>query len=222
MRRLLAIGLFWVLILGIIFLILYKNFLLERFSSLSSSKLTELRLENESLKSQLNFPKEEANLIIRGLKYKPAVVYSTYPYSNQKLIGINLGLEDGITRLMPVAVEPEILLGQVIEAFPKYSLVRTIFDQEFKIPVRIGWFFIDALLEGGNQPMVTMIKKDQNIASGDAVYSAGIEFPYGMKIGTVGSIAGVQDVYFKTAEVKLIYNLNDIKKVYVITNYVSK
>ncbi len=181
-----------------------------------------LRIENESLRHQLEAQPQERSLWNWGLEYKPAVVYSTYPFNNKRFLGIDLGSEDGIVKLMPVAVSPEILLGRVTEVFPKYSLVQTVFDSGFKTPVRIGGSARDALLEGGNAPTVTLIKKEFPAAIGDAVYSAGIEFPYWMKIGELKQVTETDDEYFKKAELKVAYNLNEIKKVYVITNYVSK
>lgn len=202
-------------------MVVFKNPLLEKVFDLSSSELAQLKLENESLKAQLDQLPKDQSTWSRGLEYKPAIVYSTYPFNNQKLLGITLGSEDGVVELMSVAVSPGILLGQVIEVFPKYSLVQTIFDPEFAIPIRVSWLAEDALLEGGNAPMITLIKKDRPVVGGDPVYSSGIEFPYRMKIGKLGSVIETDDEYFKKAELKLSYNLNDIKKVYVIMNYIQ-
>ena len=47
---------------------------------------------------------------------------------NKKLIAINLGSENGIKESMPVAISPGVLLGRVVKALPKYSLIITIFD----------------------------------------------------------------------------------------------
>lgn len=181
-----------------------------------------LKLENESLKDQLETQAPEEFLKVKGLEYQAAAVYSTYPFNNQRLISIALGSEDGIALLMPVAVSPGVLFGQVIEVFPKYSLVRTVFDPEFKTPVRIGRVAEDALLEGGNNPTISLVKKNRVIVVGDAVYSAGMQFPYGMQIGKLGFVADSQDDYFQEATVELAYNFNEIKKVYVVTNYFSK
>ncbi len=179
-----------------------------------------LKTENESLKQRLETQPQGKSLWSGGLEYKPAVVYSTYPFNNKRFLGIDLGSEDGIVELMPVAVSPGVLLGRVTQVFPKYSLVQTVFEQGFKIPVRISWSAENALLEGGNAPVITLIKKGFPAATGDAVYSAGIEFPYWMRIGELGQITETDDEYFKKAELKPAYNLNEVKKVYVITNYV--
>jgi cell shape-determining protein MreC len=181
-----------------------------------------LRLENESLKTQLFWQSKKEPVWLGGWEYWPAIVHSTYPFNNQRLISINLGSENGIKPKMPVAVEPGVLLGQVVEVFPKYSWVRTIFDPDFKASVRLGWSATDALLEGGNQPMITLIPKDQPAVSGDIIFVSGREFPYGMKIGNLGLVIESQEEFFKKAAVELIYNMNGIKKVYVVSNYLPE
>lgn len=196
----------------------YFNRIFFHTSDLKEENLT-LRLENEKLKTQIDLQEKSNITWTKGLEYKPATVFSTYPFNNQRLLGIALGSEDGIKKLMPVAASPDVLLGQVVEVFPKYSLVRTIFDSEFKIPVRISWSAVDALLEGGNQPQITLISKNTAVSSGDPVYSAGIQLPYGMRIGVLGMISEKQDSFFKKAELKLSYNMNELKKVFIVINY---
>lgn len=178
-----------------------------------------LRLENEKLKAQLGLGSTEKETWLKGLEYRPATIFSTYPFNNQRVLAIALGSEDGLKKSMPVVAAPGILLGQVIEVFPKYSLVKTIFDPDFKIPVRIGAAATDALLEGGNQPMVTLINKNTLALSGDFVYSAGVQFPYRMQIGILAVVSDFQDNFLKKAELKINYNINELKKVYVIVNF---
>ncbi len=187
-------------------------------NDLKEENLT-LRLENETLKAQLALGAPEKETWLKGLEYRPAMVFSTYPFNNQRTLAIALGSEDGVAKSMPVAAAPGILLGQVTEVFPKYSLVKTIFDPDFKIPVRIGAAATDALLEGGNQPMITLINKNTLALSGDFVYSAGVQFPYRMQIGILGTVSGVQDNFFKKAELRTDYNINELKKVYVVANF---
>lgn len=199
-----------------------KNYLLKQFNSSDNSELVKLRLENESLKLQVRNPAPEHLIYSKGWEYKKAFVFSSYPFNNQRLLGINLGSDDGIKELMPVMASPGIVAGQIAKVFPKYSLVKTIFDPTFKIPVRVGWLGLETLLEGGSQPTLTLIKKDQDLTSGEPVYSAGIQFPYGMKIGDVGSKIQVQNEYFKKADIILLYTTNDLKIVYVMINYVAR
>lgn len=215
-----------VIVLGLVLFgrqfIAAKNYLLRQLNSSGNSELVRLRLENESLKLQAQSPISGRSVYSGVWEYKKAFVYSSYPFNDQRLLGINLGSDDGIKELMPVMASPGIIAGQVVEVFPKYSLVKTIFDPAFKIPVRVGWLGLEALLEGGSQPALTLIKKGQDLISNEPVYSAGMQFPYGMKIGDVGSKIQIQNEYFKKADVILPYTTGDLKEVFVMTNYVAR
>ncbi|TSC95490.1 MAG: Uncharacterized protein Athens071426_545 [Parcubacteria group bacterium Athens0714_26] len=188
----------------------------------SENKSQQLLLENESLKAKiLSFQISGGEPFKKsGLDYKPAKIYSTYPFNHHDLFTINLGSDDGISVFMPVAAAIDVLIGQVIEVYPKYSVVRSIFDVNFKTAVKIGASPIDALLAGGNTPMITMISKNSDIKSGDYVYNAGLGFPYGMKIGSVDKILtdNAKD-FFKNVSLGTAYNPNVIGEVLVITNY---
>lgn len=214
----------FILVLALILLVFAGKYFLNFKSSVG--KLSEenlaLRLENESLKTQLFWQAKKEPVWLGGWQYLSAIVHSTYPFNNQRLISVNLGSENGVKLKMPVAAEPGILLGQVVEVFPKYSWVRTIFDPDFKASVRLGWSATDALLEGGNQPMVALIPKNQPAVSGDIIFAGGREFPYGMKFGNLGLVIESQEEFFKKAPLELAYNMNDIKKVYVVFNYLPK
>ncbi|GEM_PF-1889314 len=204
--------------------IFFRNQLFSKLHFYSVSEISQLKLENESLKSQLPPTKAEtiSEITSGQWRYHKALVYSSYPINNQKLLAITLGEIDGIAKGMAVAVVPGILVGQVTEVFPHYSFVRTIFDTDLKLSLRIGTLQEEGLLEGGNPPAISFIK-DKKIASGENVYSAGLLFPYGLKLGTVGRfLDGNSGDYFKRVLLDIAYRISDLREVYVITNYVPK
>lgn len=206
------------LLIGIVF----KEPLLAWLRTASRSELAQLRMENASLRQQLGRVNDtSAETVIRNLRYRPAQVYSSFPFNNQKVLYITQGAEQGIAVGMAVALEPEILLGQIIEVWPKYSAVRTVFDPDFKVAVRIGASQEEGLLEGGNPPTISLIK-DKKLSTGETLATAGVQFPYGLAIGTLGSFLETSNDYFKKAEARLGYNLGDVNEVYVITNYLPK
>lgn len=220
MKKLASLLLFLALIFGGAVIFVYKDFIFEKINNLSASEAGKLRLENESLKAIIaSSSLEKKDLKINNLIYKEADVFSFYPFNSQKLIEINLGSDDGVVKSMAVAAAPEMLLGQVVEVYQKYSVVRTVFDPDFKLAVRVGDSLEDALFQGGNSPIVNMISKKSRVGAGDSVYSAGSQFPYRLKLGVAGELSDVKGSFFQQAEVKFSYSLNDLKKVYVITNY---
>src|SRR3989344_6438665 len=156
---------------------LFSSFIIPKFfrvSSKTNQQISELYLENQSLKSRL-----EANLPEFKGELKLAKVYSSYPFNDKNEIAINLGSVDGIKESMPVVLGPDILLGEVKKVFEHYSLVRTIFDPEWRLAVRIGENKINALLEGGIEPSLTTIDKNKILNEGDFIYADAKGFPYG-------------------------------------------
>ncbi len=204
-----------------------KNAVLDFFTrdNKEENRIQQLVLENESLKAKilsLEFLRPE--LVKKDdLVYYSAKVYSTYPFNHRNLFTINLGSKDGVEEMMAVALKPGVLIGQITEVFRDYSVVKSIFDSNFKIAVRIGSSQIDALLEGGNKPVLTMIDKTSGIKTGDSVYTAGLDFPYGMKVGITGEIFEDQKGgFFKKAFLETSYDVGDFKEVFVVTSYNSQ
>lgn len=188
----------------------------------SENKFQQLLIENESLKAKiLSFQVSGGEPFKKsGFEYRPAKIYSTYPFNHHNLFTINLGSDEGIAVFMPVAAATDVLIGQVIEVYSKYSVVRSIFDVDFKTAVKIGTSQVEALLAGGNTPTITMISKNSDIKSGDSVYNASPDFPYGMKIGSIDKIsADSAKDFFKNASLGMAYNPNALSEVLVITNH---
>lgn len=197
--------------------------LVSAFSGARASELSTARIQTANLLAQLTQQKQNLRVIFdRQLTYREARVYSTYPFNNRKTIVIDAGSNDGLTTLMPVAVAPGVLLGYISDITPSYSIVRTVLSSDFKIPVRIGQNSEDALLEGGNAPIASMIERTKKIAAGDPIYTASAQFPYGLLVGTVNALTETDGGYFKNAGVQLSYAINELKTVFVITNYVGQ
>lgn len=207
-----------ILVLALLSLLFFNNYLI-RAKNLILKYLTAAReREYPAISSELNFKSESVEK--NGLIYQSAKIHLTYPFNNRNLFTINLGTENGIEKSMAAAAGPGALFGKVIEVFPNFSLVRTIFDSDFKTMVRIGSNEVGGLLEGGNAPIITMIDKDSKIKTGDIIYSAGADFPYGMKIGKVsGILDATKEYFFKKAAVAIEYNPNDLTTILIITNY---
>lgn len=162
-------------------------------------------------------PLEQPQLIEQnGRRVLAARIYSTYPFNHRQIIAINAGINDGVQAGMPVTADGNVLLGQVTEVFDSFSSVRTILDQNWKISVRLGSGAADALLIGGQEPRLTLIEQRAAVAENDWVYSAGRDFPYGLKIGTVAKIYETAVSTFKEAALQLPYQINNIRTVYVL------
>ncbi len=170
--------------------------------------------ENEILRAGLQSAK--INLVVPSLENKiSAKVFSVYPFNNKNSIVLGAGQKDGVKKYAVVSWGENILIGQVSEVSDKWSSAKTVFDPDWQFPVRIGEKEIDGLLQGGSVPRIALISKDKEISSGDLVYSAGADLPYGIKIGEVGEIREKQSEVFKEAILKFPYNLNDLRNVQI-------
>lgn len=181
----------------------------------------EIKIQNESLKAQLFTLKGSMPAPVRSGRYtyQQALVHSSYPFNTRKDITINRGSDDGMVVGMPVIAGEQVLLGRLTEVLPQYSVVRTVFDTQWELPVRIGIDGAQGLFVGGQTPEITMVDKEAVLISGSMVYSTSKDFPYGFVFGEINTITEAQSDFFKRATVAVPYNINDLKEVFVITNY---
>ncbi len=162
-------------------------------------------------------PLAKAELVKQGSRSAlMAEVYSSYPFNYKHLLAVNAGSADGVAAGMPVTLEGNILIGQIIEVSESQSLVRTIFDKDWSLPVRIGPTERDALMVGGQNPKLTLIDKKAEINAGDAVVSAKKDLPYGLKLGEIAVVRELASSSFKEADLVFPYNPKDLRKVAIL------
>ncbi len=185
------------------------------FRSSIKQELVELRAENEALRAEI----AERQRSAKPLRVK---IYSTFPFNNRHEISVAAGSQQGVKPGMPVAVAGEVLLGQVKEVFENRSVVRTLFDGDWKSAIRIGDGRLEALLVGGHEPRLSMLDKKFFVQEGDKIYAAGQGFPYGLFIGAVKDLSENQAGVWRDAAVNLPYNFNDLREAIILTDYVQK
>ncbi len=145
-----------------------------------------------------------------------AKIYSTYPFNLRNLLTINAGAKNGVRVGMPATIDGKLLLGRVIEVLEDKSIIQTIFDRDFSLPVRAGEKEINALLVGGQIPRLSLIDKSSNIEEGNGVFSAGQDFPYGMAIGAVGAISGSFANSLLEADLEVPYRISDLREAAIL------
>lgn len=141
----------------------------------------QLKLENLNLKSGILKRAQTSSMA--------AKVYSLYPFINRSEMLIGSGYDDGV-RVGNVVVSGNYMIGVVKSAYKGTSVVQTIFDSSFKIPVRVGEKEVDALYLGGLDPRLDLIDDKQEINQGDLIISASKEIPYGLGIGKISAVKG--------------------------------
>lgn len=186
--------------------------------------------ETEDLKSEVVVLKakiaelsgSEKSPALSGADYEPAKVYATYPFNMKQTITINAGTRNGVEENMAVVSGGGVFVGRVVAVLEDVAEVQTIFDPNFEMPVRLGEVGVDALARGGAVPFLDLIPKDARISEGESVVTSGTVAPYGTPVGTLGEIRRIDYESFQKAGIELPYNVNDLREVFVITNYVAR
>jgi cell shape-determining protein MreC len=174
-----------------------------------------LSAQNEVLQAKLavlqnvadQLPKESSSQI-------RAMVLSQYPFGFKNEMLLNAGAKSGVSVGKAVTFQG-VYIGSILGVFPDSSVVRTIFDPAFKMPIRIGSHGIDALLVGGSYPKATSIAKGVNVVSGDIIYAAAPGLPYGLPIGKVDATTVSADNLFQEASLSVVYDVNELQTVFI-------
>jgi rod shape-determining protein MreC len=144
-----------------------------------------------------------------------AMVYSRYPMNFRNELLVNAGSDEGVASGDAVTFQG-MLIGQVQKVFGSESLVQTIFDNNLKMPVRIGSTGTDGLLQGGADPVVGSIASTAAIAPGDVVYSAVSGIPYAQPIAEVVATSTSADSLFQQATLSFPYDINNVETVLIM------
>ncbi len=224
-------GIFIGLIIVLVFVVFFTGFFIRKdfaqkliFGDLYKENLL-LKEQNEDLKAQINRLQiadyVPSGHLPQGDKlqtdiYLSAKIFSTYPFNFKNQLIVDAGEQQGVKKSAAATVGENILLGQIVEVFKNTGVVRTIFDPNWQLSVRIGKDEINGLFQGGNEPKITLIEKPVNV--GDAVYSAGSEFPYALEIGEISEIKESAGGIFKEAAIRMPYNVNDLREANIIIN----
>jgi cell shape-determining protein MreC len=105
------------------------------------------------------------------------------------------------------------LVGIIEQTTAHDAVAQTVFDPNFKLPVKIGTKGYDALLAGGSYPMVESIAKTATVKEGDVVASAAPGMPYGIAIGTLGNVTIAPDSLFEEAPLSFSYDMGMVQTV---------
>jgi cell shape-determining protein MreC len=148
-------------------------------------------------------------------KFIPGFVYSIYPFNLKNEVSINIGSESKVRLGGAATTMDGVLVGKIISVSDKSSIIKTIFDATFELPVYIGKTSVPALLKGGPNPKITLIPKSSIVDAGSLIYSASKDFPYGLVLGEIGPIKVSGTSVFYEGELRLSYNLSDLRVLYL-------
>jgi len=143
-----------------------------------------------------------------------AKVYSAYPFADRSELMINAGSDRGLI-VGQAVVKGNVLIGRIKEVKKRTSVVQTVFDPEFQIPVRIGEKEVDALYGGGMNPRLNLIDVAEPLPSGEMVISAADGIPYGLGMGHTTQ---VKEGLLKEASIEPLFEVKDIRNVTVVVH----
>lgn len=183
----------------------------------SQEKLASLEAENAHLRDELG--REEKGNYFEKYGTIEANLYSRYPFNDKGLVVINKGEEDGIREKMPVVTSGGGLFGIVRSVSRTQSEVQTIFDSEWRTSVRIGSVRDKAVLQGGTQPRLELIRKGTKVETGDGVFNISPDFPIDLYTGSLGGVEEVLHDVWATADIDVGFLLEDVSSVLVIIDF---
>lgn len=182
-----------------------------------SAQLSEISLDNESLRQRIERKEEEA--VDDKFHYKIGRVYSRYPSNDRSSVVIDIGSEDGVSPGMPAMIRDSVLFGKVRSVSRTQSEIETVFSPRWKNSVGVGERLAKAVLEGSGVPSVGLISKDDSISLGDRVVNLSPDFPLYAYIGSVSSTSSSPNDVWQSAAIEVPYSLQEIDRVNIIVDF---
>lgn len=184
--------------------------------------------ENQELKAALSsfaLVKRENALLKEFFDQAPDTAASflyarTFPDPHNTVrnyLAIDAGAAGGIRKGAVVLWTPNIFLGEISEVYAEYSIVKTIFDGSVAIPVHVGERQTSALLVGGANPLLDLIPKEAEVASGDAIITAagyGV-IEAGLFVGNVLEVRAPESRIVTQATIRVPYAMPQIREVFI-------
>lgn len=203
------------------------------------TRLRNLKQENRILRRALDIsPKREFEIAFASIISKDILEDSVL---------INLGMEDGISKDMPVISPQKVFLGRIDQVYDNFSRVMLVSNKKNSFPINIQKTTnniikegneiakeynnnliskkedVEAIIQGkGNfQIKINYIPIEAEIKDGDRVVTSisGGLFPSGILIGYLKNIERLGIEMFQQAEIISATNIKELHNVFIITNF---
>lgn len=200
----------------------YKDLVgrMEEYRNLERS-LTDLKRENERLRSQLGYLREARYRAVsaRIIAKDPGNLYSTFV--------IDKGTREGLRKNLPVVAYQdgsEGLVGKVLEVGKSSSMVSPVFDSSSHVSARLDRTRYEGLVSGGGSPDIPLtmryIKKraKDEIQYGDLVVTSGYQslYPRDVIIGRVTRIISADYLTSLDVDVEPVLDFDRLEYVFVV------
>jgi rod shape-determining protein MreC len=179
--------------------------------------LGEARIDNETLRRQLNFKSAVPNFQLLS-----AEVIGHDPNNLLQYLIIDRGATDGIEPSMPV-LAGEGLVGRVAKVSANSSQVMLITDPSSSVSALIQRSRATGLVQGysGSDLIMRYIPQEEAVSPGDIVLTSGLggNLPKRLIIGQIASVEHQDVMMFQEAKVIPSVNLRDLEVVMVLLNF---
>jgi rod shape-determining protein MreC len=179
--------------------------------------LEEARIENETLRRQLDFKSTVPNF-----QLLVAEVIGHDPSNMVQYIIIDRGSSDGVRRGMPV-LAGQTLVGRIVEVSVNSSKVMLITDSSSSVGAMLQQTRTTGMVQGypGGGLVMRYISPDDEIELGDVVLTSGLggNFPKRLVIGQVAAVRHTDVEMFQEADIVPAVNLRDLEMVMVLLNF---
>lgn len=179
---------------------------------------TILTEENKDLRKQLEAP------LPATLSFIPAYVISIDITQTNAVLRVAAGEREGIRKGMPVYSEA-ILIGIVESTTPRISTIELLSSPSIKVAVKTSSGANGLIIgtEEKNRPLSTIIDRvlqTETLKSGDAVVTSGEdELPANTPVGEVSMLLSEAREPFQKAQVSLYVNPQNLKRVFIASEY---
>ncbi len=194
-------------------------------------RLREYQAENEELRRQLNFHRENptygsigVDVVEQGCTIFPcgAVVgQDTNPYL--RFVIITVGSQHGVAVGMPVVTGGAAMIGRIARTSPNLSYVQLINDPASLVVAMLQQSRVMGVVEGTEEGrlLMTNILPDEEVAEGETIITSSIGgmLPRGLILGQVESVTYLESDLFQQAVIRPAVDFRRIETVLVITDF---
>ncbi len=187
-----------------------------KFLEAQNTRLNEIDLENQRLKTVLNFRE------FSGYQGTVARVIARDPSNWVKTVTINKGSADGL-RVGMAVVDGNAILGQTVTVNSNSARVLLITDNSSAIASIAQSSRAQGITEGILNPAVLKLRyalkvKELDINIGERILASGIDgvFPKGALVGVVSQVDNSSDDLFQEVEITPSVDISRLEDVFVI------
>jgi len=178
------------------------------------AKLSEIKTENDTLRSDLNFQHLRTDL-----KLTPAEVITFSPSGQYQVFVINRGSRDGL-EVNQAVVSNGFLIGKISKVDNSTAEVQLITNPNLLTPIILTGSQTIGILSGGIRGLVVEnIPLDTSVSVGESVVTSALEgiYPSGIAIGKVEEIISKKEDIFISLRISSPVKFGNLSVIFVVT-----